>query len=134
MKRKKLDQFHKTPNISHFTPIKTDCTHKQGGGLIENNISFSQLNTSNIFSIELQIIKIHLSTSQQLHCKHVHSTQLSQTEEDLITSSMLTTITSLPNTIITADVNAHSPLGHLLTEDPSKEPIKDKLFCSITSH
>ena len=35
-----------------FTPIKTDHTHKQGGGLltyIKNNISFSQLNTSNTF-------------------------------------------------------------------------------------
>ena len=22
-----------TPNIPHFTSIRTDCTHKQGGGL-----------------------------------------------------------------------------------------------------
>ena len=46
----KLNQSHKIPNIPQFTPIRTDCTHKQGGGLltyIKNNISFSQLNTSN---------------------------------------------------------------------------------------
>ena len=52
----KLNQSHKTPNIPHFTPIRTDCTHKQGGGLltyIKNNISFFQLNTSNTFPIEL---------------------------------------------------------------------------------
>ena len=44
----KLNQSHKTPNISHFTPIRTDCTHKQGEGLltfIKNNISFSQFST-----------------------------------------------------------------------------------------
>ena len=65
----KLNQSHKIPNISHFTPIQTDCIHKQGRGLltyIKNNISFSQLNTSNIFPTELQNIKIYLSTSQQL--------------------------------------------------------------------
>ena len=58
---KKQNQFDKTPSIPHFT-LKTNCTHKQGGGLltyIKNNISFSQLNTSNIFPIEQQIIKIH---------------------------------------------------------------------------
>ena len=63
----KLNQSHKTPNISQFTPIRTDCTHKQGGGLltyIKNNIIFLQLNTSNTFPIELQIIKVHLSTPQ----------------------------------------------------------------------
>ena len=59
IQKTKLSQSHKTPNIPQFTPIKTDCTHKQGGGLltyIKNNISFSQLNTSNTFPIELQII------------------------------------------------------------------------------
>ena len=52
----KLNQSHKTPNIPHFTPIQTDRTHKQGGGVltyIKNKISFSQLNTSNIFPVEL---------------------------------------------------------------------------------
>ena len=63
----KLNQSHKTPKISQFTPIRTDYTHKRGGLLtyIKNNISFSQLNTSNTFPIKLQIVKIHLSTSQQ---------------------------------------------------------------------
>ena len=58
-----------------FTPIRTDCTYKQGGCFltyITNNISFSQLNTSNTFLIELQIIKIHLSTSQKLHIANTY--------------------------------------------------------------
>ena len=86
----KLNQSHKTLNILHFTPIRTDRTHKQGGGFltyIKNNISFSQLNKSNIFPIKPKIIKIHLSTSQQLHITNMyippkHSTQLPQIEED----------------------------------------------------
>ena len=114
----KRNQSHKTPNISQFTPIITDCMHKQGGGLltyIKNNLSFSQLNTSNTFAIELQIVKIHLSTSRQLHIANMYiqpkqSSQLSQTKKDSIMSSTLTTITNLSNTIITADVNTHSLL------------------------
>ena len=40
----KLNQSHKTPNISQFIPIRTECTHKKGGGLliyIKSKISFS---------------------------------------------------------------------------------------------
>ena len=41
----KLNQSHKTPNIPHFTPIRTDQTHKQGGNLLTNIkiISFHNL-------------------------------------------------------------------------------------------
>ena len=71
----KLNQSYKTPNISHFTLIRTDRTPKQGGNLltyIKNNISFSQLSTLNTFLIDLQIIKIHFSTSQQLHIANMY--------------------------------------------------------------
>ena len=95
----KLNQSHKTPNIPQLIPIRTDSIHKQGGGLLtymKNNINFSQLNTSNTFPIELQIIKIHLSALQQLcnanmYIPPKHSTQLSQTEKDSIISNMFTT-------------------------------------------
>ena len=71
----KLNQSHKTSNISQFTPIRTDRIYKQGEDLliyIKNTISFSQLNTPNTFSIKLQIIKIRLSTSQQLHIANMY--------------------------------------------------------------
>ena len=61
----KLNQSHKTPNIAYFTLNRKDCTQKHGGGLLtykKNNISFSQLNTSNTSLVKLQIIKIYLST------------------------------------------------------------------------
>ena len=85
--------------------------------------------TSNTFPIEQQIVKIHLSTSQHLHIANMYIppkdfTQLSQTEEDSIISSMLTTITDLPNTIIIADVNTHSPLRYSPTEDHRGELIE----------
>ena len=114
MQETKLNQSYKTPNIPHFTPIRTDHTHKQGGGLLiynKNRISFT-LNILNTSHIELQIIKIHSSASQQLHIADIyippkHSTQLSQTEENLIISSTFTTTINLPNTIITANINNH---------------------------
>ena len=88
----------------------------------------------NTFPIEVQVVKIHLSTSQQLHIGNMyippkHTTQLSQTEDSII-SSMLTTITNLTNTIITADVNAHSLLWYSPTEDHRGELIKDILLNS----
>ena len=70
----KFIQSHKTPNTSQFTPIRTKFTHKQGSLLtyIKNDISFSQCNTSNTSPIELQIIKIHFSTLQQLHIANMY--------------------------------------------------------------
>ena len=105
MQEIKLHQSHKTPNIPHFTLIRTDFTHKQRRGLltyIKSSINLAQLNLAqfNTFPIELQIIKIHLSTSKQLHITKMyippkHFSQLSQTEEDSIISSTFTTITNL---------------------------------------
>ena len=58
-----------------------------------------------------------------------HSTQLSQTEDSII-STTFTTIANLPNTIITADVNAHSPLWYSPTEDHREQLIEDILLNS----
>ena len=58
-----------------------------------------------------------------------HSTQLSQTKDSII-SSTFTTITNLPNTIITADVNDHSPLWYSPTKDHREQLIEDILLNS----
>ena len=71
----KLNQSQKIPSLPHFTPTRTDHTHKQEGGLLtynKNNISISQLNTSNTSPIELQISKIQLSISQQLYIANIY--------------------------------------------------------------
>ena len=43
---------------------------------------------------------------------------------------MIKTINNLPNTIITADINAHSPLWYSPTKDNKGELIKDILLSS----
>ena len=50
--------------------------------------------------------------------------RMSHTEKDSIISSTFSTIINLPNTIITAYVNAQSPLWHSPTEDHKGELIK----------
>ena len=59
-----------------------------------------------------------------------HSTQLSQIQENSMISSTFTTITNLPNAIITATVNAPSPSWYLPTEDHRKKLVKDILLNS----
>ena len=79
----------------------------------------------------MQIIKIHLST---VH----HNNYISQTctFHPAITNKKLDYIPYIynykkfPNTIITADVNAHSPLWYLPTEDQRGELIEDILLNS----
>ena len=134
----KLNQSYKAPNILQLTPIRTDRTHKQEGLLTYSTLKttsvFSQLDTSITYPIKVQIVKIHLLASQQLHIANMyippkHSNQLSQTENSII-SSMLTTITNLPKKIITADVNTHSLLWYLPTKDHRGELIEDILLNS----
>ena len=60
----------------------------------------------------------------------LHSTQLSQTEEDSIIFSTFIIITNLLNTIITADVNTHTPFWYSATKDHRGEPIEDILLNS----
>ena len=82
---------------------------------IKNNISFSQLNTSNnTFPIELQIIIIHLSTSQQLHTVLQTCTfrPVITNKRSLIISSTFSTITNLPNAIISQQMLLTLTLTH----------------------
>ena len=60
----------------------------------------------------------------------LHSTQLSQTKEDSIIFNTFTIITNLLNTIITADVNAHTPFWYSATKDHRGELIEDILLNS----
>ena len=85
------------------------------------------------------MIKIlHFITSSTTSYSH-HSNYKSQTctfhpaitsRRKLDISSKCTIITNLPNTIITADVNAHSPLWYSPTKDHKEELIEDILLNS----
>ena len=121
MQETKLNQSYKTPNIYHFKPIRTDHTHKQGGGLltyIKNNISFLQLNTSNPFLLKYKSSKstsLHHSNYIPQTCAfHLAITNRRQTE---LISRTFTTKTNLSNTMIRADVNADLYLWYLPTEN-----------------
>ena len=134
----KLQPNHKTPNIHNYTTIRTDRQHKQGGGLltfVKNNIKFSQLDIPNTTPVELQIVKIHLSTSKHIHVANMYipprdTNQISLAEEDTIITKIMMNIISLPQTLITADINAHSPLWYSPIKDHRGELIEDILLNS----
>jgi exonuclease III len=68
----KLKPTTKTPTIAHFTAIRTDRTHKDGGGLmtyVKNDITFTDINIPqniNRQATEVQYIKLYLSNNKQL--------------------------------------------------------------------
>ena len=110
IKVSKLNQSHKMPNISHFTPLRTNHTCKQGGGLLtytkKNIVNFSHLEVQTFYLLNYKSSKfsfLHHSnyTSQTctiLYIPTKHSSQLLQTE-DLIVCGLFTIITNLPNAI-----------------------------------
>ena len=117
----KLTKSNKTPNFPGYATIRTDRQNKAGGGLItlvRNNITFTENkippNVTNDF-IELQTITLHLSLKKNLNISNLYipprdSTQLSQTDEDTLTTKCFDLLTSSPDSIITGDINAHSSL------------------------
>ena len=125
---------HKTPNIPHLTPIRTDCTYKLGAHLltyIKNNISLSQLNTSNTFPIKLQNHQISPFYITAITYRK-HSTQLSKTEDD----SIIISTYALYSHNKTSKHNHHGRCQCslinivLATEDQRRELIEDILINS----
>ena len=87
MQELKIYLFYKVPNILHFTPIRTDRTHKQGGLLTYNksNTSFSELETPNTSPIQTENYQnspsyITATTHTKMYISLKHTFQLSQTE------------------------------------------------------
>ena len=126
---------HQTFLSSHLLEHShTNRTHKQGGALLTyiKNISFSQLNTSNPFPIEQQIVKIHLLTSQQLHITNMyctfHPAITNRKRLNYIQHAYNHNQSSKHNH--TADDNAHSSLWYSPTEDYRGELIEDILLNS----
>ena len=119
----KLSKPNKTPNFPGYTTIRTDRTDKAGGGLltlVKNNITFTENKihptlTDNF--LELQTITLHLSAKKKLHISNIYipprdSTHPAHANEDQLITTCLNNLTSTPDSIITGDVNAHSPLWH----------------------
>ena len=112
-----LNSKHKTPNIPNFSAIRLDRPSSQKGGAlltyIYNNIIYSQIPTpTNLITnnIELITTKIHLKHTN-LHISNVYIPPNTNNIDNSITNLFIH-LTSLPNSIITGDFNAHSQTWH----------------------
>ena len=124
----KLNQSHQVPNIPQFTPLRTDRTHKQG----EGRLTYTKTTSVSLNLMHQTSFQVNYKSSKSIF-QH-HSNYISQTckfhpaitnRRRLNYIQMLKTITNLPNTIITADVNAHSPLWYSQTQDHREELIEN---------
>ena len=103
--------------ITNFSAIRLDRPSSQkGGGLltyINNNITYSQIPTPTnqiTNNIELITTKIHLKHTN-LHISNVYIPPNTNNIDNSITNLFIH-LTSLPNSIITGDFNAHSQTWH----------------------
>jgi len=132
----KLEPHHKIPNINNYTPIRTDRQQKQGGGFltyISHDINFTPIQTPGIINVqktELQITKIHLTQHKTINLVNLYIPPRNTTDENHASGDeditvALHHITSIKNSLIAADVNAHSKLRFSPIEDHRGDHISD---------
>jgi hypothetical protein len=115
----------KTPILPNYTPIRLDRTHREGGGLItyiRNDITFTNITIPpniNKQTTEVQTTKIHLSNHKHIHITNIYipprDCNTPNTDNDI--TNCLIYSTSLTNSIITADINAHHRAWYSPTTD-----------------
>ena len=134
----KLKKHNKTPQIPTYSAIRTDRANGKGGGLltyIKHNITFSDTkipNFINPINTELQIIQLHITHKKIYTIANIYIPPRNTTSPDHATSdaditSCIQYITNLPNSIISGDINAHSPIWHSHTTDHRGDLIADLL-------
>ena len=137
----KLNTRHKTPHIPNYTPIRTDRAHKQGGGLItyiHNTVTFTNITIPahiNIQKTELQVTKVHFTKDKSLHLANIYipprdTTDPNHSTEDTDITNTFTYLTTLNNTIIGGDINAHEDLWYSPTTDHRGTLIADIILNS----
>ena len=132
----KLTPKAKTPKIHNFTSVRTDRLHKAGGGLItliRDNITFTTTDipsTINTHNIELQMVKVHIDNTKHITIANIYipprdttSTHYKTADTDI--QHCIQYITNIPHSVLTGDVNAHSTLWHLYTDDHRGQLIAD---------
>jgi hypothetical protein len=134
----KLKTTSKTPNLPNYTPVRLDRAHRDGGGLltyIRNDITFTNTKIPpniNTQSTEIQTIKIHLSNHKHIHLTNIYipprDCNNPITDNDI--TNCLIYCTSLTNSIITADINAHHRTWYSPTTDHRGSLIADILLNS----
>ena len=134
----KLKKHNKTPQIPTYSAIRTDRANGKGGGLltyIKHNITFSDTkipNFINPINTELQIIQLHITNNKIYTIANIYIPPRNTTSPDHATcdadiTSCIQYITNLPNSIISGDINAHSPIWHSHTTDHRGDLIADLL-------
>ena len=134
----KLKKHNKTPQIPTYSAIRTDRANGKGGGLltyIKHNITFSDTkipNFINPINTELQIIQLHITHKKIYTIANIYIPPRNTTSPDHATcdadiTSCIQYITNLPNSIISGDINAHSPIWHSHTTDHRGDLIADLL-------
>ena len=134
----KLKKHNKTPKIPTYSAICTDRANGKGGGLltyIKHNITFSDTkipNFINPINTELQIIQLHIANNKIYTIANIYIPPRNTTSPDHATcdadiTSCIQCITNLPNSIISGDINAHSPIWHSHTTDHRGDLIADLL-------
>ena len=134
----KLKKHNKTPQIPTYSAIRTDRANGKGGGLltyIKHNITFSDTkipNFINPINTELQIIQLHITHTKIYTIANIYIPPRNTTSPDHATcdadiTSCIQYITNLPNSIISGDINAHSPIWHSHTTDHRGDLIADLL-------
>ena len=134
----KLKKHNKTPQIPTYSAIRTDRANGKGGGLltyIKHNITFSDTkipNFINLIKTELQIIQLHITHTKIYTIANIYIPPRNTTSPDHATcdadiTSCIQYITNLPNSIISGDINAHSPIWHSHTTDHRGDLIADLL-------
>ena len=131
----KLKKHNKTPQILTYSAIRTDRANGKGRGLltyIKHNITFSDTKIPNFINTELQIIQLHITNNKIYTIANIYIPPRNTTSPDHATcdadiTSCIQYITNLPNSIISGDINAHSPIWHSHTTDHRGDLIADLL-------
>ena len=124
----KLTSKSNTPKVPTYTTVRADRPHKSGGGLItliRDNITFTPTDipsTINTHNIELQMVKVHLNNTKHITIADVYiplrdstSTHYKTADKDI--QHCIQHNTTIPHSVLTGDVNAHSSLWHSYTDD-----------------
>ena len=123
-----LNQILPKTKVPTYTTVRADRPHKAGGGLItliRDNITFTPTDipsTINTHNIELQMVKVHLNNTKHITIANVYipprdstSTHYKTADKDI--QHCIQHITTIPHSVLTGDVNAHSSLWHSYTDD-----------------
>ena len=132
----KLTSKSNTPKVPTYTTVQADRPHKSGGGLItliRDNITFTPTDipsTINTHNIELQMVKVHLNNTKHITIANVYipprdstSTHYKTADKDI--QHCIQHITTIPHSVLTGDVNAHSSLWHSYTDDHRGQQIAE---------